>query len=258
WAALSAMMGLRNANWEVTPGSTVQQWLHDTRQPARLQQVLWIPLCIATMNTPPEQACAQLFAHVLRDSLGARDRSASDMLIPRKTLTELWPAQVHRLATGNATVSNGGHATSGTGPALKIHHPHTVRHLRYATENTLMLDDVPHTYDAVLVCGNTPSTARLLSTLPETDGGCAFLADLNAFTHTPIATLTVEVEHPIRLPAPMLLLAEDRTRWQFGQWFYHCPDATGRLLHVVIRDADSLLQNGCEAAIRNRSEERRA
>lgn len=255
WAALSAMMGLRNANWEVTPASTVQQWLHDTRQPARLQQVLWIPLCIATMNTPPEQACAQLFAHVLRDSLGARDRSASDMLIPRKTLTELWPAQVHRLATGNATVSNGGHATSGTGPALKIHHPHTVRHLRYATENTLMLDDVPHTYDAVLVCGNTPSTARLLSTLPETDGGCAFLADLNAFTHAPIATLTVEVEHPIRLPAPMLLLAEDRTRGQFGQWLFQGQGATGRLLHVVISDADSLLEYGREAAIRSMLEQ---
>src|SRR3546814_20928102 len=28
----------------------------------------WQPLCLAALNTPLEQACAQLFAHVLRDS----------------------------------------------------------------------------------------------------------------------------------------------------------------------------------------------
>src|SRR3569832_3013175 len=51
---------------------------------------MWRPLCIAALNTPPEYASAQVFLHVLRDSLGAR-RQASDMLIPRTDLSRLFP-----------------------------------------------------------------------------------------------------------------------------------------------------------------------
>src|SRR3546814_10634567 len=66
----------------------------------------WQPLCLAALNTPLEQACAQLFAHVLRDSLGGT-RDASDVLIPNVDLSQLWPDQLESyLAQGNAAASS--------------------------------------------------------------------------------------------------------------------------------------------------------
>lgn len=268
-AALRAMRALRRRHWETPPGFTVQQWLEATGQSARAQQLLWIPLCIATLNTPAGRACAQLFAHVLRDSLGTRERGASDMLIPRTGLTELWPARVEELArSGGLSACAGGENATSTGhpagtalhaemPAgstigppgrLEMRCSHTVRQLRYAGGG-LALDDLPDTYDAVLVCGNTPSTARLLETLPPRPGGAGFVAGLHAFAHAPIATLTVELQRPWRLPAAMLLLHEDRQRGHFGQWLFQGQDAEGRLLHVVVSDAGALLQRPRSEAV---------
>lgn len=244
-AALRAMSVLRRQGWRTPPGATVQQWLDDSRQPARLQQRLWLPLCIATMNTPASQACAQLFANVLRDSLGASRRGASDMLIPRTALTALWPAQVEALAQAGSR----GEAPGGT---LQVLRSTTVRHLGYAAipqtgspslsagSAVLTVDDRDERYDAVVVCANTPSSARLLSTLPRRPGSEAFVNQLNAFDHGPIATLTVEFERAWKAPAPMLLLNEDRQRNHFGQWLFQGQDTAARLLHVVISDAGAI------------------
>lgn len=258
-AALRAMLHLRSHNWQTPRNATVQEWLALTLQPSRLQRLLWAPLCIATLNTPVEHACAQLFAHVLRDSLGASRRSFSDMLIPRTTLSELWPARVEELA------QTGG-LTDRPGASLDILRSTTVRWLRYANANAakaadnppqLTLDDRPEIYDAIVLCGNTPSVARLLSTLPPINGGKEFLDDLLAFKHAPIATLTLELEHTFKLPAPMLLLHEDRQRGHYGQWLFQGQDASSRLLHVVVSDAGDLLQQERPIAIKNMVEQLR-
>lgn len=173
-AALRAMSLLRRNGWKTPKDATVQEWLSLTLQPRSLQDLLWKPLCIATMNTPVDQACAQLFANVLRDSIGAADRQAAEMLIPRKTLTELWPVRVEQLATSGALSPN-------RGGRLKIFRTATVRSLHYADtphdaaarsidaaapgSRQLQLDASPEHYDAVIVCGNTPSTAQLLRSL---------------------------------------------------------------------------------------------
>lgn len=262
-AVLHAMALLRRSGWKTPRNATVREWLSFALQPPRLQSLLWGPLCIATLNTPVDQACAQLFAHVLRDSLGASTRDASDMLIPRTTLSELWPARVEELALSGAL-------TDRPGAGLEIRRSTTIRWLSYAgtdaaedgTAGTgdagsgmptgrrrLALDDRPERYDAVLLCGNTPSTARLLATLPSQPGSEAFLNDLRAFEHAPIATLTLELEHAWTLPAPMLLLHEDRQRGHYGQWLFQGQDAARRLLHVVVSDAGALLQGERPAAI---------
>lgn len=263
-AAVSAVASLRRHGWRPPEGLTVQQWLDQTRQPPGIRQLLWTPLCIATLNTPPEVACAQLFATVLRDSLGSSDRAASEILIPRLPLSVLWPEEVAALWP----------ATS-----LTIHRTHAVRRLRYATDlpvpeglrhcrtlpsassasarqdNTplpahretcervrpgIIIDDLPEIYDAVLVCTNTPSAARLLAGLPEVPGSDVFLQTLNAFRHAPIATLTLELAGSCQLPAPMLLLHEDRSRHHYGQWLFQGHDADRRRLHVVISDATTV------------------
>ena len=79
---------------EVTRGqllvATTSDLLARFDQTDRLVQLMWRPLCIAALNTPPERASAQVFLNVLRDSLGAK-RAASDMLLPRADLPEAAP-----------------------------------------------------------------------------------------------------------------------------------------------------------------------
>ena len=47
----------------------------------RCGRLLWEPLCVSALNTPPDRASAQVFANVLRDTLGGT-RAASDLLLP--------------------------------------------------------------------------------------------------------------------------------------------------------------------------------
>ncbi len=262
-AAARAMSRLRQNGWRTAAGMTVQGWLDECKQPARLQRLLWHPLCIATLNTPAEQACARLFANVLRDSLGAKSRSASNMLIPRTPLSDLWPEMVEAWAV------NGRPGSAAPEGRLKIFRSTTIRRLRYADPSddlradpsdshgtaisrttALQLDDRDDDYDAVLVCTNTPSAQRLLATLPRHSGSEEWLERLAAFDHAPIGTFTVELERAWQAKAPMLLLHEDRPRHHFGQWLFQGQNPACNLLHVVVSDAGALSNVDRQAAMR--------
>ena len=84
--------------WQLHTDCSVAELLERFDQTERLIRLMWRPLCLAALNTPPERASAQVFLNVLRDSLGA-GRRASDMLVPRTDLSSLVPA-------------TGGHASS--------------------------------------------------------------------------------------------------------------------------------------------------
>ncbi len=75
--------------WRLNEDCTVLEMLDRLDQTPRLYGLLWRPLCIAALNTPPDRASAQVFMNVLRDSIGAR-RAASDMLIPIIDLSALF------------------------------------------------------------------------------------------------------------------------------------------------------------------------
>lgn len=84
------MLWLKRRSWRVDEGETVARLLARAGQPDKLVQRLWQPLCVSALNTPPHTACAQTFAAVLRDTLGA-DRAASDFIIPKGSLGDCLP-----------------------------------------------------------------------------------------------------------------------------------------------------------------------
>lgn len=94
------MVRLRWARW-LTPAATVAELLARSRQPPELIERLWQPLCIATLNTDIDAACAQTFVNVLRDTLGGA-RPASDFMISHSTLSQLFvnPAMQRLQALG--------------------------------------------------------------------------------------------------------------------------------------------------------------
>jgi predicted NAD/FAD-binding protein len=91
WAATRFMAALGLRRYCLDRDSTVSDLLAAHRQPPRLCQALWEPLCVATLNTGAHEASAQLFANVLRDTLGSPRRTDSDLLLPRVDLSALFP-----------------------------------------------------------------------------------------------------------------------------------------------------------------------
>jgi squalene-associated FAD-dependent desaturase len=211
---------LRRTGWIVEQGLTVAQWLDRGRQSPHIVRAFWRPLCLAALNTPPESASAQLFANVLKDSVGST-ADACDVLIPHVDLTQLWPAQVARYAEN-----------TGIG-ATEIRYGAPVRQLN-SRDGHIDIDN--EVFDGVVVAGNAPSTQRLLQSLPASEAGAHYLSVLSAFRFLPIATLTLLTEHRWPLSRPMLLLRDDPSRLHFGQWLFGCPS----LLNIVISDARNL------------------
>lgn len=85
------MESVKRRRFRLPHECTVAAWLDGAGQTGRLRRHLWEPLCLAALNTPAERASAQLFANVLRDSLGSARRADTDLLLPRTTLGSLLP-----------------------------------------------------------------------------------------------------------------------------------------------------------------------
>lgn len=211
WAALRFVLGLRRQKWlaagqgetfaQAGGSPTVAHLLAVWNQPEEIIIRLWRPLCLAALNTPPEQACARLFAAVLRDSLDA-PRSHSDLLLPRCDLSSLWP----RAAAARHDLRPG----------------HAVREVAVEDEQ-VRVDGEP--YAAAVLAVPPGIAARLLPPHPEMT---AVQRALRAFRHLPIATLTVRLAAPFRLAFPMLMLTEDPARGHLGQWVFDRSALLGR------------------------------
>ena len=90
YSAVRFLSALRAAQYTLAQDISVELLLRRHRQSEKLKRVLWRPLCVAALNTPPAIASAQVFLHVLRDSLDGA-RAASDLVLARVDLSALFP-----------------------------------------------------------------------------------------------------------------------------------------------------------------------
>ena len=218
---------LMTQQWRTPAGLTVLQLLEQHEQDSHVIRLFWQPLCVAAMNTPIEQACAQLFAHVLRDSLGG-PRQASQTLIPLTDLSQLWCESALR--------------------DIQLQLGHRVQRLEL-TEAGVHIDGLQ--FDSAIVSCPPVQAARLLHSLPSSPASEQLLADLEAFSYVPIATLYLELEQAWNLPHSMLML--DDSSGSGGQWLFdHSalkPGSGETLVGIVISDAVRLQALDREQAI---------
>jgi len=90
WHAFSFGMRLFANSLNSDEDITVAELLARTQQTPNNITALWEPICLATLNTPIEEASAQVFIRVLHDSFCRSHRDA-DMIIPRVDLGKLLP-----------------------------------------------------------------------------------------------------------------------------------------------------------------------
>ena len=232
WRALRMMLALKRSAWQAEPGLTVAQLLKRHAQSDQICRRLWIPLCLATLNTSDMQACAQLFLNVLRDTLDA-PRQHSDLLIPLKDLTRVWPEQAAQL--------------------VDMRYRHIVRNVTVTAEQVWVDQEK---FDACIVAIPPYATARVLQTESNHDALSSLLKTLEQFAYRSIATLTLQLDRTWHLPQPLLLLNEDHQRGHYGQWVFERTHAERPTqLAVVVSDAEDFLKHDRSAFVASITEQ---
>lgn len=196
WQLAGTMQALKHS--QPTTDMSVAQWLSTQRQSAHLQQYFWIPLCLATLNTPPAQASAQLFLNVLRDSLG-KPAHASDLLLPRVGLSSVFPDKAAGFIAGH-----GGKILTG-----KRVQAITSRGRQWQIEGGL--------YDHVILAV-APQQLAGLQLPPELS---ALTASVAKWQYQAIATLYLQYPDCVRLPRPMQGMINTLSQWIFDRGQTH-------------------------------------
>jgi squalene-associated FAD-dependent desaturase len=183
--AVRFMRALRRAAYRVEPDCTVSELLARHQQNGRIGHYVWRPLCVSALNTPPEQASAQVFANVLRDSLAGGD-GASDLLLPATNLSALFPEPASEFVRAHGGELRTSAPVREISPDLRV-------------DGELFA----HIILAVAPYQLKPF-AQLTGAIPE-------------YSYQPIYTCYLQYDQRVRLPLPMLGLAEGLVQWVFDR-----------------------------------------
>jgi squalene-associated FAD-dependent desaturase len=198
-AAARFLHALRKSCFTLAQDISVELLLKQHRQSEKLNRVLWRPLCIAALNTPPAIASAQVFLNVLRDSLNAA-RGDSDLVLARVDLSALFPEP----AATWITQRGGNVLTASRVTAID------------PLENGFMVeaDGRQHAFSHV-VCALPPHQVNAfligITALSE------LAAAIGRLQHQPIYSVWLQYPMSIALPSPMLGFSQGLIHWVFDR-----------------------------------------
>jgi squalene-associated FAD-dependent desaturase len=213
WQATRLGLKLKLGRIALEKDITVSELLRQQQQPASLCTALWHPLCLAIMNTHPDEASAEVFLHVLSDTF-LYHRQDSDLLFARMDLSSIFPdPAVNYLEQQGGQVHLGQRVTG-----LEIHNRRLIG--IWCNDQLLPAEQVvlaipPHAIIPLLE--PHAEFAPLTTTLQQIE-------------YEPICTIYLQYPESVRLPLPMLGLLDTVGQWAFDRRF--CGQAG--LIAVVI------------------------
>ncbi len=218
-------------DWQLNTDCSVAELLDRYDQTDRLIRLMWRPLCIAALNTPPERASAQVFLNVLRDSLGAR-RIASDMLLPRDDMTAMFPTHAASFIERQGGCVRCGETVSGI--------RRDGRCWRLDIANAFDAGDAR--FDGIVVATQATRAASLLDGVAE--------SSIPDFDYEPISTCYLQYAPDVRLAQPFFALLDDAASGNWGQFVFDRGQLDPRhagLLSVVVSASDEAIALGHDA-----------
>lgn len=193
WRALVWMQHLKKQQFICEPGLTVAQLSALGNQTEQAVTWIWEPLCLAALNTPILEACAQTFLRVLQDSF-MYARADSDFLVLRGDLSQVLIAPlIHYFE------AQGG----------KLQRLNTVKAIQ-PSSNDCVLSTSRGVFRAdglVLAVG---LHQRQSISHP-------FAIDIPHATYQPITTVYLQYESDFRLPQPIMGLCHGLAHWVFDR-----------------------------------------
>jgi squalene-associated FAD-dependent desaturase len=196
--AVRFMRAMRKLGFILDEDVTVGALLRRHGQSGKIGHYLWRPMCVAALNTPAEQASANVFLAVLRDTLAA-DAEASDLLLPRVDLSRLFPEPAAEFIR-----ARGGELRCST----------TVRDLDFLRTQ----------YKNIIVAVG-PHQLKVLLPLLALD-----------YSYQPIYTCYLQYPEKTRLHFPMLGMSEGLVQWVFDRGAL--TGERGRLACVISAQGD--------------------
>jgi len=169
---------LRLAGYRLAQDVSVAALLAQHGQTGRIAHFLWRPLCVSALNTPPELASAQVFVNVLRDTLGA-SAGASDLLLPCIDLSSLFPEPAVDFVRAR-------------GGDVRLQAP--VRDLGALRQS----------FEHVIVAVGPHQLKTVVDDAPD-------------YEYQPIYTCYLQYSPGVKLPLPMLGLADGLVQWVFDR-----------------------------------------
>ncbi len=211
--ALGFMAQMRRRKFSLAADMSVAALLAAQRQGERARRLLWQPLCLAALNTPPEAASAQVFLNVLRDTLNGQ-HDASNMILPRIDLGRLFPERAARYLE-----RRGGCVRTSAAVRAVLSHPAGFE----------IAADAGSERFSQVVCAVAPQhLARVVTHLPELSGAVEMV---RGFEYEPIYTVYLQYPEHVGLASPILGLTGGIGQWVFDRGRVN---QTPGLLAVVI------------------------
>ncbi len=200
-ALVDTFRRLQRDGFACPSGQTVAQML--TGASPRTLASVWGPLCLAALNTPPESASAQVFAHVLRAAF-AGPRANSDFLVPAADLSALFPDAAARfVAARGGNVRTGAHArvfAPADGGVC----------VRTASDE--------ETFAAGIVATGPHQLAGALGDAQRPESPwCVALEQTAAFRYESITTVYLGLAGRVEVPAPVARLDDAPGQWLFDR-----------------------------------------
>jgi len=172
-------------------------------QPEKLNRLLWHPLCVSALNTPPQTASARVFRDVIRAAFGGRNHH-SDLLLPRRDLTALFPAPA-----AARVIELGG----------EVRLPCRVTTLDAAADAvTVGTRDGSAAYSHVILAVAPQHLAGLAAAIPQLE---PVLHGVAAYAYQPIATAYVQYDPAFRLHKPLFALTNGPAQFVFDRGQSH-------------------------------------
>lgn len=172
-------------------------------QPEKLNRLLWHPLCVSALNTPPETASARVFRDMIRAAFGGRNHH-SDLLLPRRDLTALFPAPA-----AARVIELGG----------EVRLPCRVTTLDAAADAvTVGTRDGSAAYSHVILAVAPQHLAGLAAAIPQLG---PVLHGVATYAYQPIATAYVQYDPAFRLHKPLFALTDGPAQFVFDRGQSH-------------------------------------
>ena len=213
WSAIRLGLKLKLGQLKLAQDISISKFLHQQNQPDSVNEALWHPLCLAIMNTHPQQASAEIFIRVLADAF-LHQQKDSNLLYARTDLSDVLPdPAMDYIEQHGSQVQLGQRITRLEIDGERITGVWSENNFQAASQVVLALPP----YASVPLLESQPELRALTSSLQQ-------------FDYEPICTVYLQYPESVQLPAPMLGLLGSIGQWAFDRQICDQPG----LIAVVI------------------------